>query len=182
VFGFLFKFLLLLFLTAGSYLAYISTNQIEIDSILESSERIYGLRNVEFFVSDSEGRLAYKVFSKKANTESGNTHIKLEQVQLKYYSEEMNSWKISSEKGEMYLESNLIVLSGNVLIENNSNMRFSKIETEYLEINPNKMTIASNKKVNITLNNNTIEAMGFNAILEKNQIKFSTNNNLISME
>ena len=56
------------------------------------------------------------------------------------------------------------------------------IETEYIEINPSKMTIATNKKVKITLNNNTIEAIGFNAMLEENQIKFRTNNALNSME
>ena len=44
------------------------------------------------------------------------------------------------------------------------------------------MTIATNKKVKITLNNNTIEAIGFNAMLEENQIKFRTNNALNSME
>ena len=44
------------------------------------------------------------------------------------------------------------------------------------------MTIATNKKVKITLNNNTIEAVGFNATLEENQIKFRTNNALNSIE
>ena len=82
----------------------------------------------------------------------------------------------------MYDDANLLVLTGNVLIENQSTIRPSLIETEYIEINPSKMTIATNKKVKITLNNNTIEAIGFNAMLEENQIKFRTNNALNSME
>ena len=82
----------------------------------------------------------------------------------------------------MYDDANLLVLTGNVLIENNSTLRPSVIETEYIEINPSKMTIATNKKVKITLNNNTIEAVGFNATLDENQIKFRTNNALNSME
>ena len=45
-----------------------------------------------------------------------------------------------------------------------------------MEINPIKMTIATNKKVKITINNNTIEAYGFNATLEENQIKFRASN------
>ena len=70
----------------------------------------------------------------------------------------------------------------NVLIKNNSTLRPSIVETEYVEINPNKMTIATNKQVKITLNNNTIEAFGFNAMLDENQIKFTTSNAPASME
>ena len=68
------------------------------------------------------------------------------------------------------------------MVENNSTLRPSIIETEYMEINPENMTIATNKKVKITINSNTIEAYGFNAILEENQIKFRTNNAFTSMD
>ena len=122
------------------------------------------------------GSLSYKIFSKKAKTESGDDQITLEQVELKYYADDLNDWRISSDRGEMYEDGSLLVLKGNVVIENNSTLRPSIIETEYMEINPNKMTIATNKKVKITINNNTIEAYGFNATLEENQIKFRTNN------
>ena len=180
--GFFFKLILLLFLATGSYLAYLSTNKLGIETSLESTEKTYSLKNLEFFGSNQEGKLTYKVFSKKAKTEVGDSQIVLEQVNLEYYSDELNEWKISSEKGEMYGDTNLLVLTGNVLIENNSTLRPSLIETEYLEINPSKMTIATNRKVKITLNNNTIEAIGFNAILEENQIKFRTNNSPNSIE
>ena len=82
----------------------------------------------------------------------------------------------------MYEDGSLLVLKGNVVIENNSTLRPSIIETEYMEINPNKMTIATNKKVKITINNNTIEAYGFNAMLEEDQIKFRTSNATNSMQ
>ena len=176
VFGFFFKLILLLFLATGSYLAYLSTNEFEADTLIESSERIYSIKNAEFFGSNQMGGLSYSVFSKKASTESGDDQIILEQVELKYYADDLNDWKITSEKGEMYDDQSLLVLRGNVVIENNSVLRPSIIETEYMEINPIKMTIATNKKVKITINNNTIEAYGFNATLEENQIKFRTNN------
>lgn len=128
------------------------------------------------------GSLSYKVFSKKARTESGDDQITLEQVELKYYADDLNDWRISSDRGEMYEDGSLLVLKGNVVIENNSTLRPSIIETEYMEINPNKMTIATNKKVKITINNNTIEAYGFNAMLEENQIKFRTSNASNSMQ
>tara|TARA_B100001121_G_scaffold131870_1_gene115611 strand:+ start:811 stop:1359 length:549 start_codon:yes stop_codon:yes gene_type:complete len=176
VFGFFFKIIILLFLVAGSYLAYLSTNEIQVDTSIESSERIYSIKNAEFLGSDQMGGLSYKVFSKKASTESGDDQIILEQVELKYYADDLNDWKITSEKGEIYDDQSLLVLRGNVVIENNSVLRPSIIETEYMEINLIKMTIATNKKVKITINNNTIEANGFNATLEENQIKFRTSN------
>ena len=176
MFGFFIKLVILLFLATGSYLAFLSTNEIEIETSLESSERIYSIKNAEFFGSDQIGSLSYKVFSKKARTERGDDQILLDQVELKYYANDLNDWRISSDKGEMYDDASLLVLRGNVVIKNNSTTRPSIIETEYMEINPKKMTIATNKKVKITINNNMIEAYGFNAILEENQIKFKTNN------
>ena len=128
------------------------------------------------------GSLSYKVFSKKARTESGDDQITLEQVELKYYADDLNDWRISSDRGEMYDDGSLLVLRGNVVIENKSTLRPSIIETEYMEINPNKMTIATNKKIKITINNNTIEAYGFNAMLEEDQIKFRTSNASNSMQ
>ena len=169
-------------MVAGSFIAYLSTNQVGIEKSLESNERIYSVKNAEFFGSDQKGSLTYKVFSKNARSENTNDQIILDQVDLLYYSDDLNSWKISSDKGEMYDDSDILVLSGNVVIRNNSTVRPSIIETEYLEINPNKMTIATNKQVKITLNNNTIEAFGINATLDENQIKFRTNNAFTSMD
>ena len=182
MFGLFSKLIFLLFLVAGSFIAYLSTNQVGIEKSLESNERIYSVKNAEFFGSDQKGSLTYKVFSKNARSENANDQIILDQVDLLYYSDDLNSWKISSDKGEMYGNSDILVLSGNVVIRNNSNSRPSIIETEYLEINPNKMTIATNKQVKITLNNNTIEAFGINAILDEDQIIFRTSNALTSME
>ena len=82
MFGFFFKLIIVLFLATGSYLAYLSTNQIEIETSLESSEKIYSLKNAEFYGSDTQGKLTYKVFSKKAKTVSGDDQITLEHVNL----------------------------------------------------------------------------------------------------
>ena len=42
-------------------------------------------------------------------------------------------------------------------------------------INPNTMTIATNRDVFITINNNTIQTKGFNAQLRENKLNFSSN-------
>ena len=69
----------------------------------------------------------------------------------------------------------MLALSGNVIIENKSEESPSIITTNYLEINPNTMTIATNRDVFITINNNTIQTKGFNAQLRENKLNFSSN-------
>ena len=73
---------------------------------------------------------------------------------------------------------NILSLSGNVMITNNSEDNKSKISTDYLEVNPNTFTVATNRKVVIEINNNIIEAKGLNAQLKDNKLNFSSNINI----
>ena len=81
---------------------------------------------------------------------------------------------IKSDSGKIISKSNVLALSGNVLIENISTDNPSIISTNYLEINPNTLTIATNRDVFITINNNTIQAQGLNAQLRENKLNFSS--------
>ena len=51
------------------------------------------------------------------------------------------------------------------------------ISTDYLEINPNTYTIATNRDVLIELDNNKIEAKGLTAQLRENRLNFNSNIN-----
>ena len=53
------------------------------------------------------------------------------------------------------------------------------IATDYLEINPNTYTIATNRDVLIQLDNNKIEAKGLTAQLKDNRLNFNSNINAI---
>ena len=99
----------------------------------------------------------------------------LEQLEIKYIAEPTIDWVIKSDSGKIISKSNVLALSGNVLIENKSIDNPSIISTNYLEINPNTLTIATNRDVFITINNNTIQAQGLNAQLRENKLNFSSN-------
>ena len=71
MFEFFFKLILLLFLATGSYIAYLSTNELEIETSLESSEKIYSIKNAEFLGSDQMGDLSYKVFAQAFGIAAG---------------------------------------------------------------------------------------------------------------
>ena len=71
-----------------------------------------------------------------------------------------------------------MALSGNVTLQNLSNENsMTKITTDYLEINPNTYTIATNRNVVIELDNNKIEAKGLTAQLKENRLDFNSNIN-----
>ena len=74
----------------------------------------------------------------------------------------------------------MLALSGNVTVENLSNANnMTTISTDYLEINPNTYTIATNRDVLIELDNNKIEAKGLTAQLKENRLNFNSKINAI---
>ena len=62
---------------------------------------------------------SYKIFSKKAKANDLNNQIFLEQVKLTYTDEDVN-WIITSDRGQIISDMNILTLSGNVLIKNNT--------------------------------------------------------------
>ena len=147
--------------------------QKEIENI-DASDREFILKNAEIFGSNNEGNFSYSIFSKKAKTNDLKKLIYLEQLEIKYIAEPTIDWVIKSDSGQIISKSNVLVLSGNVLIVNKSIDNPSIISTNYLEINPNTLTIATNRDVFITINNNTIQAQGLNAQLRDNKLNFSS--------
>lgn len=170
------KFGLLLFLATGSTLIYFFTiDSSQNISQLKNGQREYILKNTEIYGSNNEGNFSYKIFSKKAKTNDIRKTIHLEQLQIEYVSIPEIDWVIQSDNGQIISKTNVLALSGNVIIENKSEESPSIITTNYLEINPNTMTIATNRDVFITINNNTIQTKGFNAQLRENKLNFSSN-------
>ena len=141
---------------------------------IAASDREFILKNAEIFGSNNEGNFSYSIFSKKAKMNDLKKLIYLEQLEIKYIAEPTIDWVIKSDTGQIISKSNVLVLSGNVLIENKSIDNPSIISTNYLEINPNTLTIATNRDVVITINNNTIQAQGLNAQLRDNKLNFSS--------
>jgi len=169
------KFGLLLFLATGSILIYFFTISSENISELKNGQREYILKNANIYGSNNEGNFSYKIFSKKAKTNDIKKTIYLEQLQIEYISIPEIDWVIQSDNGQIISKTNVLALSGNVIIENKSEESPSVITTNYLEINPNTMTIATNRDVFITVNSNTIQTKGFNAQLRENKLNFSSN-------
>ena len=148
---------------------------------------IFNLARVEYIVKDAklygtniEGQFLYKIVAKKAQASNTDRQIYLEKVFLEYNGNQAIDWIIKSDKGQLLSNSNVLALSGNVTVQNISNKNnMTRIATDYLEINPNTYTIATNRDVLIELDNNKIEAKGLTAQLKDNTLNFNSNINAI---
>ena len=175
------KILLLLVLAAGSSFMYFFSSKPNDD--LEK----FNLTRVEYIVKDAklygtniEGKFLYKIVAEKAQASNTDRQIYLDRVFLDYDGDQDIDWRISSDKGQLLSNTNVLALTGNVTLQSLSNENnITTISTDYLEINPNTYTIATNRDVFIELDNNKIEARGLTAQLKNNRLNFNSNINAI---
>ena len=173
------KIILLLVLAAGSSFMYFFSSKSNDDVEKFNLTRVeYIVKDAKLYGTNVEGKFIYKIFAKKAQANNTDRQIYLDRVFLDYDGDQNIDWRITSEKGQLLSNSNVLALSGNVTVENLSNANnMATISTDYLEINPNTYTIATNRDVLIELDNNKIEAKGLTAQLKENRLNFNSNIN-----
>ena len=173
------KILFLLVLAAGSSFMYFFSSKPNDDLETFNLTRVeYIVKDAKLYGSNKEGEFLYKIVAKKAQANNTDRQIYLDQVFLDYDGDQNVDWRITSNKGQLLSNSNVLALSGNVIVQSLSNENnMTTISTNYLEINPNTYTIATNRDVLIESYNNKIEAKGLTAQLKDNRLNFNSNIN-----
>jgi len=173
------KILFLLVLAAGSSFMYFFSSKPNDDPEKFNLTRVeYIVKDAKLYGTNIDGKFLYKIVAKKAQANNTDRQIYLDQVFLDYDGDQDMDWSITSDKGQLLSNSNVLALSGNVTVQSLSNENnLTTISTDYLEINPNTYTIATNRDVLIELDNNTIEAKGLTAQLKDNRLNFNSNIN-----
>ena len=173
------KILLLLVLAAGSSFMYFFSSKPNDDLEKFNLTRVeYIVKDAKLYGTNTEGEFLYTIVAKKAQANNADRQIYLDQVFLDYDGDQDIDWRITSEKGQLLSNSNVLALSGNVTVQSLSNENnMTTISTDYLEINPNTYTIATNRDVLIELDDNKIEAKGLTAQLKNNRLNFISNIN-----
>ena len=173
------KILFLIVLTAGSSFMYFFSAKSNSDLEPFNPTRIeYVVKNAKLYGTNTEGKFLYKIAAQKAQANNTDRQIYLDQVFLNYDGDQDIDWIITSEKGQLLSNSNVLALTGNVTVKSLSKANNkATILTDYLEINPNTYTIATNRDVLIELDNNKIEAKGLTAQLKENRLNFNSNIN-----
>ena len=173
------KILLLVVLAAGSGFMYFFSTKSNDNLEQFSPTRVeYMIKNAKLYGTNTEGNFLYKIVAEKAQASNTDRQIYLDRVLIDYESSQNIDWRITSDKGQLLPNSNVLALSENVTVQSLSNENSgTTISTNYLEINPNTYTIATNRDVLIEFDNNTIEAKGLTAQLKDNRLKFNSNIN-----
>ena len=189
------KLVILTLLAVGSSFIYFfnsySDENLEIQEIISTD---YTIKNAKLFGTNKEGKFLYKIIAKEAKVNSINQQIYLTGVYIKYDTHQNIDWVITAEKGQVLSSSNVLVLNGNVILENltrkkhgaipflllpelnvsftNAILEKTKLTTEYLEVNPNTYTITTNRNVLIIKDDITIQAQGLTAYIKENELKW----------
>ena len=173
------KILFLLVLAAGSSFMYFFSSKPNDDPEIFNLTRVeYIIKDAKLYGTNIDGKFLYNIVAKKAQTNNTDRQIYLDQVFLDYDGDQNVDWRITSDKGQLLSNSNVLALSGNVIVQSLSNENnMTTISTNYLEINPNTYTIATNRDVLIESYNNKIEAKGLTAQLKDNRLNFNSNIN-----
>ena len=173
------KILLLVVLAAGSSFMYFFSTKSNDNLEQFSPTRVeYMIKNAKLYGTNTEGDFLYKIVAEKAQASNTDRQIYLDRVLIDYESNQNIDWRITSDKGQLLANSNVLALSENVIVQSLSNENSgTTISTNYLEINPNTYTIATNRDVLIEFDNNKIEAKGLTAQLKDNRLKFNSNIN-----
>ena len=173
------KITLLVVIASGSSFMYFfsSTSYDDLEKFSPTKVE-YIVKDAKLFGTDTEGNFLYKIVAKKAQASNTDRQIYLDQVLLDYDNDQNIDWRISSDKGQLLSNTNVLALTGNVTLQSLSKENnITIISTDYLEINPNTYTIATNRDVLIELDNNKIEAKGLTAQLKNNRLNFISNIN-----
>ena len=173
------KIMFLVFLASGSSFMYFFSSKSSEDLEKTTPARVeYMVKDAKLFGTNKEGKFLYKIVAEKAQASNTDQQIYLDKVFLEYDGDQDIDWKIISDQGQILSNSNVLALSGNVSLKSLSKENnMTTISTDYLEINPNTYTIATNRDVLIELDNNKIEAKGLTAQLKDNKLKFNSNIN-----
>ncbi len=189
------KLVILTLLAIGSSFIYFfnfySDEDLETQDIISTD---YTIKNAKLFGTNKEGKFLYKIIAKEAKVNSINQQIYLTGVYIKYDTHQNIDWVITAEKGQVLSSSNVLVLNGNVILENltrkkhgaipflllpelnvsftNAILEKTKLTTEYLEVNPNTYTITTNRNVFINKDDITIQAQGLTAHIKENELQW----------
>ena len=193
--NYLTKLVILALLAIGSSFIYFfnfySDEDLETQDIISTD---YTIKNAKLFGTNTEGKFLYKIIAKEAKVNRTNQQIYLTGVNIKYDTHQNINWVITAEKGQVLSNSNVLVLSGKVILENlikksneampylllpelnvaftNAILEKTKLTTEYLEVNPSTYTITTNRNVLIKKDDITIQAQGLTAHIKENELKW----------
>ena len=130
----------------------------------------YYLKQARILGNDDKGKILYEIRADYAEQiEDESIHFK--DVNIRYLPDSKVPWVVNADFATLQSGTPKIALRGYVQIINSSDENKTKIQTNYIELNPDKYIAETKEKVEIQFGSRSITAMGMLASLNDDKIE-----------
>lgn len=136
----------------------------------------YFLENFTATTMDKKGEPSYKIKAQHLEHYPDDNSMKLEQPLFSFYENNIKNWTIKSDQAIVLQDSKVIHFNGNVVLNQvlsaNKNTRPMILTAEQLTVEPEQNLAHTKSTIKLSRGNDTIEAVGMRADMNKNRIEF----------
>lgn len=136
----------------------------------------YYLIDAELTGTGDDGRVLYRLHTRRAERQLDTNALQLDQVQVQYAPGDRVPWTLRADTGRMDAEGDMLQLRGNVVaVARQDGGRPATIRTEYLEIDPDSLVAETPQVVNIEYADGRVTATGMRAYLREDRLQLLSN-------
>jgi lipopolysaccharide export system protein LptC len=137
----------------------------------------YFLQNFTATTMNKQGQPAYKVTSVHMDHFPDDDSMKLQQPVFTFYENNIQTWSAQATEAIILQDEKKIHLNGDVILQQLDKREATPllITAEQLTVEPEKQRASSKSKIKLIKGDNTIQATGMRADMNKNRIEFLSN-------
>ncbi len=136
----------------------------------------YFLKDFTATTMDKTGKPAYQVKARYLEHFPDDNSMKLQQPLFSFYENNIKSWTAQANEAVILQKNEIIHLKGKVvlkqLLSSNKNALPMTLTAEQLTIEPEQNLAHTTSKIKLIQGNNSIQAIGMRADMNKNRIEF----------
>lgn len=135
----------------------------------------YFLKNFTATTMDNKGKPAYQIKAQHLEHYPDDDSMKLQQPLFSFYKNNIKTWTAQANEALIIQNNEKIYLTGQVILKKVSpdkNSALMILTAEQLTIEPEKNLAYTKTKINLQKGDNTIQAIGMRADMNKNRIEF----------
>jgi LPS export ABC transporter protein LptC len=143
------------------------------------TEQGYYVREGTLTGTGADGRILYRITTQAARQNLDDGTISMQEVAVRYAPAADIPWDLRATRGQIPRDSNIIKLSGDVLITSmvaaaNHGQVPLTIRTDYLELDPDTYIATTNRHVAIERSRDTLQARGMRVYLKQDRLQLDS--------
>jgi LPS export ABC transporter protein LptC len=141
------------------------------------TEQGYYVRAGTLTGTGPDGRMIYRITTQAARQNLDDGTISMEEVAVRYMPSAKIPWDMRASSGQIPPDSNIIQLSGDVLVTSTASAAASNrqapltIRTNYLELDPDTYIATTDRHVAIERSRDTLHARGMRVYLKQDRLQ-----------